>query len=152
MRSTGWIAVLIGLATIGASKLETPPVIIELGPVVPTPVATPKRAERKRLITVITVQNAADGESAISFEASDVADEGEGKFRPLASRTYSLVDEEPKAKQLRGKILKQVRDLERDMLEYVQIVGPPKERAPLEHGGQRPGGGSGVPAGPGRRR
>ena len=150
MQSTGWIGVLIGLAVIGASKLETPPVILELGPVVPTPAATPKPAERKRLISVITVQNAADGESAVSFEASDVADEGAGKFRPLASRTYSLVDQEPKVRQLRSKILKQVRDLERDMLGYAQLAGPPKERAPLERGGQRPGTSGSGPAGPRR--
>jgi hypothetical protein len=124
-------------------------VILELGPVVPTPAPTFKPAERKRLISVITVQNAPDGESAISFEASDVADEGDGKFRPIASGTYSLVDEQPKAKQIRGKILKQVRELERTMLEYVKIVGPPKERAPIEGGGQRPGGPGGF--GPGRR-
>jgi hypothetical protein len=142
MQSTGWIGLIIGLSMLTA-KLEAPPVVLELGPVVPSPAPTPKPAERKRLVSVITVLNSADGESVISFEASDVADEGDGKFRPLASKNYSLVDEEPKARDLRGRILRQVRSLERDMLEYVEIVGPPKERAPLgpaeiSPGGQRP--------------
>jgi hypothetical protein len=141
MQATGWIGVLVGMAVIAAAKLETPPVILELGPVLPTPAPSPKPAERKRLISVITVQNAADGESVVSFEASDVADEGDGKFRPLASKTYSLAEEDPKGRQLRAKILAQVRALERDMLEYAQIAGPPKERAPLGPSQQRPASG-----------
>ncbi|MCK6553814.1 hypothetical protein L6Q96_04405 [Candidatus Binatia bacterium] len=143
------VAVLaLGAALFGAASAHaqavSPPVIMELGPVVPPPAPTPHPAERKRIVSVITVQNSREGESVISFEASDFADEGDGKTRPLASRTYSLVDdEEPKGKELRAKILRDIRKLERDMLDYAKIIGPPKERAPLgpgqsSSGGQRP--------------
>jgi len=139
MRSARWIAILLGLAVLGA-KYEQGPVIHELGPVVHTPAPTPKHADRKRLITVITVLNSVDKESAISFEATDVGDEGGGKSRTLAQQTYSLSDDEKKGQALRSKILSQVRNLEQTMLEYVKVVGPPKERAPLGPAEQRPGG------------
>jgi hypothetical protein len=140
MQSVRWIGVLLGLAMIAARYDEAPPVIHELGPVQHTPAPTPKHADRKRLISVITVQNAADGESVISFEATDVADEGDGKYRPLASRTYSLADDEKKGRDLRAKILRDIRSLENDMLAYAQVVGPPKERQPLGPAEQGPGG------------
>jgi hypothetical protein len=134
MHWTGWIGLALGTVMIASPKVGPPPVIIEFGPVKPTPAPTPKHATKKRLITVITVQNTAAGESVISFEASDVADEGEGKIRPLASKSYSLASEDPKLKELTAKIVGEVRQLERDMLTYAERAGPPKERAPLEPG------------------
>lgn len=135
------IGAALAAATPVLGQASAPPVVMELGPVVPPPAPTPRAAERKRIISVITVQNSRDGESLISFEASDFADEGGGKTRPLASRTYSLVDEdEPKGKELRAKIVRDIRTLERDMLDYAKVIGPPKERAPLGPGQAAPGG------------
>lgn len=134
------LGLLLGNAAPGLAQQGSPPIIMELGPVVPPAAPTPRPAERKRIISVITVQNSRDGESVISFEASDFADEGGGRTRPLASRTYSLVDDEPKGKEMRAKIVRDIRNLERDMLEYAKIIGPPKERAPLGRSGTSPGG------------
>ena len=134
MQWTGWIGFALGIVLVASPKVGPPPVILDLGPVVPTPAPTPKLAARKRLITTITVQNTAEGESVISFEAADVADEGAGKIRPIASKTYSLAEEDPKLKEMTAKIVRQVRELERDMLSYAETAGPPKERAPLESG------------------
>lgn len=139
------LALGIGLALAwgvpASAEVASPPVVMELGPVMPPAQPTPRPADRKRLISVITVQNSRDGESVISFEASDFADEGSGRTRPLATRTYSLVDDDPKGRELRAKIVRDIRSLERDMLEYAKIVGPPKERAPITGGGQvSPGG------------
>ena len=136
-----WIGLVLAGAAPTHGQGSSRPVIMDLGPVVPPQAPTPRPAERKRIISVITVQNSRDGESVISFEASDFADEGDGRTRPLASRTYSLVDdEEPKGRELRAKILRDIRDLERDMLDYAKIIGPPKERAPLGPGQSGPGG------------
>jgi hypothetical protein len=106
-----------------------------------TPAPTPTAAEKKRLITTITVQNSPEGDSTVSFEATDVADEGKDKLRTLAQKTYSLAEEKPELTALRGRIMEQIRALERDMLDYAERAGPPKERAPLgpgQSGGARP--------------
>ena len=134
MQLTGWIGLALGLLMVSAAKVGPPPVMLDLGPVVPTPAPTPKQAEKKRLITVITVQNTAAGESVISFEATDVADEGKGKTHIIASKTYSLAEENPELKESRQRIVEQVRDLERDLLQYAEKAGPPKERAPIGPG------------------
>jgi hypothetical protein len=132
MQWTAWIGLALGVVMASTPKPGPPPVILDLGPVVPTPAPTPKHAQRKRLITVITVQNKPEGESVISFEATDVADEGKDRVRTLASKTYSLAaDEKPELEEMRQRILKQIRDLEREMLKYADKAGPPKERAPL---------------------
>jgi len=146
MARTGGIVLAVVLlaahsALAAGGKMQPPPVVLELGPVVPTPPPTARPGQRKRLISTITVQNTAAGESVVSFEASDVADEGEGRLRTLASKNYSLSDDKPKLKALKQKVLEQVRELERTLLEYAQRDGPPKERAPLgagESGAQRP--------------
>jgi hypothetical protein len=122
-----WLAV--GIAAVAVA--DPPPVMIDLGPVVPTPAPTPRKAERQRLITTITVQNVAGGESVISFEATDVASSGHGKYRTLAAARYSLSEESPKLKSLHKKIVEQIRRLERDMLDYVAIAGPPKDNQSL---------------------
>ena len=128
---TAWIGLAAGVVMAATPKPGPPPIILNLGPVVPTPAPTAKPAERKRLITVITVQNAAKGDTVASFEATDIADEGKEHTRTLASKTYSLADDKPELKELRERILLQIRDLERELLKYVEKAGPPKERAPL---------------------
>lgn len=141
MQWTGWIGLALGMVMVSTAKVGPPPVMLDLGPVKATPAATPKSAEKKRLITTITVQNSPEGDSTVSFEATDVADEGKGKLRTLALKTYSLADEKPELTALRGRIMEQIRGLERDMLDYAERAGPPKERAPLgpgESGGARP--------------
>ncbi|MBI3784289.1 MAG: hypothetical protein HY270_12910 [Deltaproteobacteria bacterium] len=134
MQWTTWISMALGIVAVIGTKISPPPVILDLGPVVPTPVPTAKQAVKKRLITTITVQNNEEGESIISFEAADFADEGEGKIKMMASKRYTLAEEKKQDPELRDKILRQVRDLERDMLTYAEKVGPPKARAPLSAG------------------
>ncbi|MFI5395927.1 MAG: hypothetical protein ACHQ9S_10380 [Candidatus Binatia bacterium] len=141
MQWTGWIGLALGMVAVSAAKVGPPPVILDLGPVAATPAPTPKSAEKKRLITTITVQNSPEGESRISFEATDIADEGKSKARTLALKTYSLAEEKPELNALRSRIVDQIRSLERDMLDYAERAGPPKERAPLspgQSGGARP--------------
>ncbi|MFN8627695.1 MAG: hypothetical protein U0587_17175 [Candidatus Binatia bacterium] len=131
---TGWIGLALGVVMVTAAKVGPPPVILNLGPVMPTPAPTAKVATKKRLITTITVQNSPEGESVVSFEATDVADEGQGKTRTLASKSYSLVDEKPELKALQEQIMGHIRGLEREMLEYAAKAGPPKERPPIGPG------------------
>jgi hypothetical protein len=131
MQWTAWFSMALGLVAVIGTKLGPPPVVLELGPVVPTPAPTAKHAEKKRLITTITVQNNEHGESVVSFEAADFADEGDDKISIMASKRYSLAEEKPETKELGEKIMRQVRDLERDMLTYAEKAGPPKARAPL---------------------
>jgi hypothetical protein len=142
MQWTAWIGLAAGVVMVTTSKLAPPPVILDLGPVTPTPVPTAKAAEKKRLITTITVQNSAAGETVVSFEATDVADEGKDKIRTLASKTYSLSEEKPELKGLRDRIMQQIRAVERDMLDYAEKAGPPKERAPILPSGGESGGGA----------
>lgn len=125
----GWSATAMGQAGPG-------PVILEMGPVEPTPPPTPRDADRLRLVSTVTVQNNAEGESVISFEVVDVAEEKNDRIRPIAFKTYSLaedaVKEEPAAAApLAREIIAKIRDLERDMLRYAEIAGPPKERKPI---------------------
>ena len=139
MSWTTWIGVATGLIMVVGSKVNPPPVILDLGPVVPTPAATPKAAEKKRLITTLTVQNSAEGESVVSFEATDVADEGEGKTHVIASKSYAFADQKPELQALSDKIMEQIRKVERDMLEYAERAGPPKPRPPIGQGGSGSG-------------
>ncbi|MFQ5668363.1 MAG: hypothetical protein ACE5I7_18300 [Candidatus Binatia bacterium] len=131
MQLTAWVGLAMGVVMVSGAKVTPPPVILDLGPVVPTPMPTPQAAQRKRLITTITVRNAPDGETVVSFEATDVADEGKGKIRTLASKDYSLAEVKPALKESRDKIMHQVRELEREMLRFAEKAGPPKERALL---------------------
>jgi hypothetical protein len=148
MSWTTWIGMATGIVMVVGSKIGPPPVILDLGPVVPTPAATPKPAEKKRLITIITVQNSVEGESVVSFEATDMADEGvsksagdEGatKSHVIASKSYSFADQKPELKELSDKIMEQIRKVERDMLEYAERAGPPKVRDPVGAGGSGSG-------------
>jgi len=139
----GWLGMALAIVLTTAGKISPPPVIQDLGPLTPTPAPTAKAEEKKRLITTITVQNAPDGESVVSFEATDVAAEGKNKFHTIASKSYSLAEEKPELRELRelrGRIVEQIRALERDMLDYAEKAGPPKPRAPmLPGGGGQPG-------------
>lgn len=136
MQLTAWIGLALGVVMVATPKAGPPPVILNIGPVVPTPAPTFRSAQRKRLITVITIQNTAKGETVASFEATDVADEGKDRVRTLASKTYSLADEDPKLKELHDRILEQIRELEHNMLKFAEKAGPPKERAPMPPQGQ----------------
>jgi hypothetical protein len=138
MQWTSWIGLALGVVMVSTAKIGPPPVMLDLGPVVPTPVPSPQPAEKKRLITTITVQNSPEGESIVSFEATDVAEEGPGEFRTLASKTYSLAEEKPKLKDLRTRIMRDLRGIEREMLDFAERAGPPKARAPLQPGAARP--------------
>lgn len=132
-----WNALIgLSLGMLAAStQIGPPPVVLDLGPLKPTPVPTARQADKKRLISTITVQNNAKGETVISFEAMDVAAEGDEKFPLIAAKSYSLSDaearENPRAREIAERIVGQVRQLERDMLRYAEVVGPPREREPL---------------------
>jgi hypothetical protein len=139
MQWTGWIGLAVGLVAVVGSKLGPPPVILDLGPVTATPAPTPKSAQKKRLITTVTVQNSPAGESVVSFEATDFADEGKDKTRVLASKRYSLAEEKPELRELRDRIVEQIRALEHEMLAYVEKAGPPKARAPIGRSEGGPG-------------
>jgi len=131
MQWTAWIGLALGVVMAATPKAGPPPVILDLGPVVPTPAPTVKAAERKRLITVITIQNNPNGETVGTFEATDIADEGKDKVRTLASKSYSLADDKPELTDMRAHIMEEIRSLEHDLLKYAEKAGPPKERAPL---------------------
>ena len=116
-----------------AGDIEPPPVILNLGPLQPTPAPTPKKADKKRLITTVTIKNSPDGDTIVSFEATDFADEGADRFRTLASKNYAIAEAEEKPELRPGsdRILRMVRELEREMLTFVQTSGPPVERPPI---------------------
>lgn len=142
MSWTTWIGLATGVVMGMAGKLAPPPVILELGPVVPTPAATPAPADKKRLVTTFTLQNSVEAESVVGFEVTDVGDEGGGKTHVIALKRYSFSDQDPKLKGLSEQIMQKIRALERDLLEYAERAGPPEPRAPIgaEDLGQRRGG------------
>lgn len=135
----GAIGMLVGVAI----AKQPGPVIENLGPVVPTPAPSPKREEHLRLISAFTVNNRPNGESVISFEATDYGASAVGdeqKFRTIASEQYSLIEPKPEARDLRDQIMRKIRDLESDLLRYVDITGPPRVREPImqQSGGAPP--------------
>ncbi len=134
MMWTTWAAAAAALIAVAGSKIEPPPVILDMGQLQPTPAPTPEGLRKKRLVTVITIRNSAEGESTVAFEASDVATGGKDRVRTLASKSYALGSDDEKAalKVLSGKIVRQIRELERDMLEYAELAGPPKQNVPGE--------------------
>jgi hypothetical protein len=137
----GWMGLALGMVMVTASKIGPPPVIVDLGPVVPTPNPTPKYEQKKRLITTITVQNTVEGETVVSFEATDFADQGGSKTHVIASKSYSLAEEKSELKESREKIMLDVRALERQLLKHAELAGPPKPREPV----MGPGGSGGQP-------
>jgi hypothetical protein len=145
MRATLTAAALAAAFLVGVAVAKQPgPVIQELGPVVPTPQPSPKAERHIRLISSLTVGNQPDGDSVIAFEATDFGISGSGdetKYRTIASEQYTLIDPKPEARALRDQILRQLRDLERDMLKFVELAGPPRVRDTIQNlgaGGSRP--------------
>ena len=128
------LAIVAGfLAGVAVAK-QPGPVIQNLGPVVPTPAPSPKSEEHIRMISSFTLGNKPDGESVISFEAADYGISGSGedtKYRTIASEQYSLVDPKPNARALRDEIMRKIRDLESDLLRFVEVTGPPRVREPI---------------------
>ncbi|GBD24695.1 hypothetical protein HRbin30_00008 [bacterium HR30] len=139
-KTFSFVVWLWAVAAVAEPRLGPPPVILDLGPFEPTPAPTPAPAQKKRLITTFTVQNSPGGDTVVTFEATEVAEERDGKTRTLASKQYSLAEAEEKAelRPLARRIIEQVRSLEGDLLEFVEKSGPPKPRAPLTGGGSRP--------------
>ena len=139
MRISRTAAALLGGLALGYVVAEAgpPPVLRDLGPVNPTPVPTEKAYRKKRLITSITVQNSPEGETVITFEASDVGQSKDGKFRPIASERYSLGEVKQQYLGQRDQILRDLRALEEVLLQYVQSVGGPRQRTGKE-GEKRP--------------
>ncbi len=138
MQWTGLIGMALGLFAVTGVKLNPPPVMLDVGTIEATPVPTPKPAEHKRLITLITVQNNNTGESVITFEASDFSKRPDHDPHIIASKQYAVGDGDDKKKtqEVSARIISKVRDLERDMLEFAKIAGPPKARAITTEGGR----------------
>src|SRR6185295_11657187 len=139
MRALLPAAALAAAFLVGVAVAKQPgPVIQELGPVVPTPQPSPKVERHIRLISSLTLGNQPDGDSVISFEATDFGVSGAGdetKYRTIATEQYSLIEPKPEARELRDEILRKLRDLESDMLRYVEITGPPRIRDTIQNQG-----------------
>lgn len=137
MRAILTAATVIAAFVAGLAIAAQPgPVIEELGPVVPTPQPSPRPERHIRLISSLTLGNRPDGESVITFEATDFGVSGTGedtKYRTIATEQYSLVDPKPEARELRDDILRKLRELESEMLRYVEIAGPPRIRDTIQN-------------------
>jgi hypothetical protein len=127
---------IVAVLFAGVALAKKPgPVVRELGPMQPTPAPSPKSESRIRLITSLTIQNKPDGDSVITFEATDFArseKKATNQYRIVATEFYSLV--EPKKKEATARadeILLKIRALEEELLQYVEIVGPPRVRRPV---------------------
>ena len=136
MRSKTIFAALLAGFLAGIALAKQPgPVIQNLGPVSPTPMPSPRHEEHIRLISSFTLNNKPTGETIISFEATDFGVSGKGedtRYRTIATEQYSLVDtKKPELRDLRDQITKQVRDLESELLKFVDVAGPPRVREPL---------------------
>jgi hypothetical protein len=142
MRSKTIIAAVVAGFLAGVAVAKQPgPVIQNLGLLVPTPMPSPKHEEHIRLITSFTLGNKPTGESVISFESTDFGVSGKGedtRYRTVATEQYSLADVKPELRDLRDQITAKVRDLESDLLKYVEVSGPPRVREPLGGSGPRP--------------
>ena len=142
MRTKMSLLILVAGFLAGVAFAKQPgPVIQNLGPVVPTPMPSPKREDHIRLISSFTLGNKPDGETVISFEAADFGVSGSGedtKYRTIASEQYALVDPKPNARALRDDIMRKIRDLESDLLRFVEVTGPPRVREPLTAPGAAP--------------
>jgi hypothetical protein len=131
MRVKMTIVIAAALVAGVAIGKQIPPATRHLGPVVPTPVPSPEVRERIRMIASFTLQNRPDGDSIISFEATDFGKTPKGDYRILASQQYSLLEAKKAARPLAGEIMRDIRDLEERLLEFVEIQGPPRVRAPI---------------------
>lgn len=135
MRTTIGLALGIALVAVVALAKQPGPKILQLGPVVPTPAPSPKAEEKIRLISSFTMQNKPDGKSIITFEATDFAQSKIGEHRILANALYTLLEPKPKAQAKADEIFRKIRELEDDLLEFVELEGPPKVRQPLTERG-----------------
>lgn len=140
MRALSVVAtvVAIGVLVAVAPARQPPPVIRYLGPYEPTPAPSPGAADRIRLVTSITVRNSPDGKSIISFEVTDLARstekrEGEKQavttYQVLATENYSLAEPKKHLVGMRDDIVARLRDLEHELLQFAEKVGPPRVRA-----------------------
>jgi len=140
MRSKTIFAALLAGFLAGIALAKQPgPVIQNLGPVSPTPMPSPRHEEHIRLISSFTLNNKPTGETIVSFEATDFGVSGKGedtRYRTIATEQYSLVDtKKPELRELRDQITKQVRDLESELLKFVDVAGPPRAREPMSPAG-----------------
>ena len=137
MRATLTAVALAAAFLVGVAVAKPPgPVIQELGPVVPTPQPSPKAERHIRLISSLTLGNKPDGESVISFEATDFGVSGSGddtKYRTIATEQYTLVEPKADARELRDDILRKLRELETEMLKFVEVTGPPRVRDTVQN-------------------
>jgi hypothetical protein len=135
MRKSALFLIVAALFAGTALAKKPGPVVRELGPLQPTPAPSPKSETRVRLISSLTIQNKPDGDSVITFEATDFARariKTANQYRIVATEFYSLV--EPKKKEAAARaeeIMLKIRDLEEDLLQFVEIVGPPRVRQPV---------------------
>ena len=137
MRATLIAASLLAAFLAGVTVAQqSGPVIQQLGPVVPTPQPSPRAEQHIRLISSFTLGNKPTGESVIAFEATDFGVAGdrkdESRYRTIASEQYTLVDPKPQAKALRDDIMRKLRELESDLLRFVELTGPPRARDPIQ--------------------
>jgi hypothetical protein len=137
MRATVTTAALLAALLAGRAAAQLGgPVIQQLGPVVPTPQPSPKLEQHIRLISSFTLGNKPTGESVIAFEATDFGVAGDKKdetrFRTIASEQYTLVEPKAQAKALRDDIMRKLRELESDLLRYVELTGAPRARDPIQ--------------------
>jgi len=137
MRATVTTAALLAAFLSGPAAAQlSGPVIQQLGPVVPTPQPSPKLEQHIRLISSFTLGNKPTGESVIAFEATDFGVAGDKKddtrFRTIASEQYTLVEPKPQVKALRDDIMRKLRELESDLLRYVELTGGPRSRDPIQ--------------------
>ena len=137
MRAILTAAALVAAFLVGVAVAKQPgPVIQELGPVLPTPQPSPKSERHVRLISSLTLGNQPDGDTVIAFEATDFGISGSGedtKYRTIATEQYTLIEPKPEARALRDDIMRKLRELERDMLRFVEITGPPRVRDTIQN-------------------
>ena len=127
-------ASLLAAVAVAVAK-QPPPVIRNLGPYAPSPGPTPGAADKIRLVASFTLRNSPEGQSVTAFEVTDMSRSTDKKkattHRIIASEIYSLAQGKKDLAPLRDEIMRKVRDLEVDLLEFAQRVGPPKERGKL---------------------
>jgi hypothetical protein len=125
--------VLVAVAV--AMAKQPPPVIRNLGPYAPTPAPSPGAADKIRLVTSLTLRNSPEGPSVTAFEVTDMSRSNDKAktttHRIIATEIYSLAQGKKELAPLRDEIMHKIRDLEVDLLEFAQRVGPPKERSKL---------------------
>lgn len=132
------VSFLLALVLSVAEAEPPPPVLLDLGRVKPTPVATAKAYDKMRLITSLTVQNSPEGDTIITFEASDVGRQPDGKFKPIASERYTLTEVRPEHQRLKDDVVTELRQLEEVILRFVEAKGGPRDRSQIRSGSERP--------------